>query len=723
MNRETFATIKNLKQLLLSNNNLGVLFDSDILIFPDSITALFLDNNHMKRLSFTNKSMPHLETLVLFENYFSKITKESFELFPRLTLLNLFHCSLVYLDANAFWGNVFLTRLILSDNQLALNFIINYFNPYRKFIHLFPIDIAKLRLDFNRIRSVDNIFGVNMQHVLTLNLSFNDIGEFSDQKRNIMEGPIQISLTVLLMVCCKLKKISENAFQLAPQLQFLDISGNHLTEFRPFKFAYPGYVVQLAYNPIKCSCLMTWLKEGEFSSHYRVLNCIHSLNGKYVPFAMVSKEEFLCNVTDICNSDIKDCTCFTADPNTLAAPTHMFCSNKSIDVFPKLMPSWIKYIYFDGNSLRTFGGQFASTYHYMHLLHLNNNIIYNLESFAFVCFPKIVEINLQNNRIAFIKSHTFDRLHHLTSLDLSLNLIRQIDSGSFTPLYVLNDFYLHSNALKALTTETMNDLDTLDELQLLTLYDNPWSCSCDNATFKNWIQRKISIIQNATGIYCSRNHTPVLNVPDESLLCYDHLRTYVRSEYFLVPLLVVIVLCSLIVVLLIVAYRHRHIIQVLIHDKTGFRFCQTEKENYDLDYDAFIMYDIYGNNFDLEDWINSEFIMQLEPKFKIILPSRDLDLGGVELGQLAASVRKCRRTLIILSKDMERKALDMVTFLFQNASVYRRRIKIFIAFGFYFGMTFITTTSLCSKSTTITLYRILQLKCTSKRQLMISGEN
>ena len=110
--------------------------------------------------------------------------------------------------------------------------------------------------------------------------------------------------------------------------------------------------------------------------------------------------------------------------------------------------------------------------------------------------------------------------------------------------------------------------------------------------------------------------------------------------------------------------RWRHHIQVLLYDKIGFRLYRSPTD--ELEYDAIVIYDYDGDNFALENWITQKFLPRMEPKFKIFLTSHDMRFG-VEFDLLAASIVRCRRTLVILPDDMTCRTTRMMNFAFQKA--------------------------------------------------------
>lgn len=116
----------------------------------------------------------------------------------------------------------------------------------------------------------------------------------------------------------------------------------------------------------------------------------------------------------------------------------------------------------------------------------------------------------------------FSHLYGLDYLDLSGNLLTQIDDGAFDSNRRLGVLHLHDNELNELSDQNMEAIQSLELLHTLRLYDNPWTCPCDNSTsFKNWLLHfKPSInIFNSAGILCVDHNVSLLKIPDEQFLC------------------------------------------------------------------------------------------------------------------------------------------------------------------------------------------------------------
>lgn len=165
------------------------------------------------------------------------------------------------------------------------------------------------------------------------------------------------------------------------------------------------------------------------------------------------------------------------------------------------------------------------TYDSLELLNLANNQIDYIDNETFLSLSNLRKLYLNGNRIERISSTMFLGLHNLEYLYLEYNLIREIEAGSFNPLTNLKLLFLNNNLLNALPAQIFrnvpllklnlrknvfmhlpvsNVLEQLNYLEQIYLEDNPWDCSCDLVSLKQWVE-KLSKDTVVGSILC---HTP-----------------------------------------------------------------------------------------------------------------------------------------------------------------------------------------------------------------------
>ncbi|XP_024150267.1 SLIT and NTRK-like protein 6 [Oryzias melastigma] len=165
------------------------------------------------------------------------------------------------------------------------------------------------------------------------------------------------------------------------------------------------------------------------------------------------------------------------------------------------------------------------TYDSLETLNLSNNRIDYIDNETFLSLSSLKKLFLNGNKLEKLFSTMFVGLHNLENLYLEYNLIKEIAPGTFNPLPNLKLLSLNNNQLSSLPAQIFrnvplaklnlrknllmhlpvsNVLDQLDSLEQIYLEDNPWDCSCDLLSLKQWVEklRKDTVVGS---ILC---HTP-----------------------------------------------------------------------------------------------------------------------------------------------------------------------------------------------------------------------
>ncbi|KAG5262153.1 hypothetical protein AALO_G00292790 [Alosa alosa] len=150
------------------------------------------------------------------------------------------------------------------------------------------------------------------------------------------------------------------------------------------------------------------------------------------------------------------------------------------------------------------------TYDSLELLNLANNQIDYVENETFLSLSNLKKLYLNGNRIEKLTPTMFVGLHNLEYLYLEYNMIKDIQPGTFNPLPNLKLLSINNNQLSTLPAQIFrnvpltklnlrknlfmhlsvsNVLDQLDALEQIYLEDNPWDCSCDLVSLKQWVEK------------------------------------------------------------------------------------------------------------------------------------------------------------------------------------------------------------------------------------------
>uniref|UniRef100_A0A8C9P1S9 SLIT and NTRK like family member 5 n=1 Tax=Spermophilus dauricus TaxID=99837 RepID=A0A8C9P1S9_SPEDA len=186
------------------------------------------------------------------------------------------------------------------------------------------------------------------------------------------------------------------------------------------------------------------------------------------------------------------------------------CENRGIislsEISPPRFP--IYHLLLSGNLLnRLYPNEFVN-YTGASILHLGSNVIQDIETGAFHGLRGLRRLHLNNNKLELLRDDTFLGLENLEYLQVDYNYISVIEPNAFGKLHLLQVLILNDNLLSSLPNNLfrfvpLTHLDLrgnrlkllpyvgllqhMDKVVELQLEENPWNCSCELISLKDWL--------------------------------------------------------------------------------------------------------------------------------------------------------------------------------------------------------------------------------------------
>lgn len=235
-----------------------------------------------------------------------------------------------------------------------------------------------------------------------------------DTNLDVMPIALNPSIKQLIMKKNKIKSI-ESAIQFYPDLEFLDLSGNHLLKLPSRTFQYQKRLKEMRLNNNKIGQIESETFHGMES--LQILN----LRGNLVDQLEHNSFSSLLNLEEL-----------NLGQNRIA-------EIKS-DAFYRLYN--LKILYLDDNSLN------------------------HVPAESFLPLTNLAELFIGVNSFTTLEKNAFEKLKKLTTLSLNGAQLHNISSGAFTGLESLRVLDLSSNRLSRIPTKEMSILHRLEELSI-----------------------------------------------------------------------------------------------------------------------------------------------------------------------------------------------------------------------------------------------------------------
>lgn len=231
---------------------------------------------------------------------------------------------------------------------------------------------------------------------------------------DVMPIALNPSIRQLVMKRNKIKSI-ESAIQFYPDLEFLDLTGNHLLKLPSKTFQYQKKLKEMRLNSNKIGQIEADTFQGMES--LQILNL---------------RENFVDQLEQNSFSSLLNLEELNLGQNRIAQ-IHP-------DAFYRLYN--LKILYLDDNSLT------------------------NVPAEAFLPLTNLAELFIGVNSFSTLEKNAFEKLKKLTTLSLNGAQLHNISSGAFTGLDSLRHLDLSSNKLSRIPTKELSILHRLEELSI-----------------------------------------------------------------------------------------------------------------------------------------------------------------------------------------------------------------------------------------------------------------
>ncbi|XP_063400435.1 protein artichoke-like [Mytilus trossulus] len=478
INRNVFRDSVAVKEIIMSGNNIAIMFPSAF-HYLRSLQILSLTNNNIRHLSAAVfNGLGNLQELRLSDNMikflpytvFTYLTElkslylngNKIKMLPRDVLKPLVNLEVLDLSRNnisdfydaTFDHNVNLQELLLNGNRLWKirprwfqnlyslrslslrgNAIIHV--PAKSFANLFNLE--ELLLSANHIEDIENGAFNNLRDVKSLDLSTNDLSEIRSSYLNDLD-----SLSELFLSNNKVVQIKNGTFDFIRYLKKLDLSRNDISiiETGSFSSMRQLQILDLSYNK------MLKFKKG-------------------IAYGIENLEEIHLDNNFI--SGIDDGAFMTSNVERLSKMKLLNLEQNNIKKIDaktlKGMPR-LNTLRLGNNNIRKIHPQAMATFIYLETLTLNNNKLRDLNNGMFSNLQNVYSIDISNNKIRSISENTFLGLDKLEDLLMAGNKVNSINKLAFRALPSLSSLDLKENKLVSFNFSFVTNMAQLTVMDL-----------------------------------------------------------------------------------------------------------------------------------------------------------------------------------------------------------------------------------------------------------------
>ncbi|XP_026078498.1 chondroadherin-like [Carassius auratus] len=143
----------------------------------------------------------------------------------------------------------------------------------------------------------------------------------------------------------------------------------------------------------------------------------------------------------------------------------------------------LRWLYMSGNELSSIQQGSFDEVENLAILTLDHNKLSTYPLLAMSKLRVVEELNLSKNPLSVIPDHAFRSFgRYMEKLHLNDMSLEKFSNAAFEGVTALRSLHLENNKLKSLPSSL-----EFKTLQNITLFNNPWSCTCQLANLKKWM--------------------------------------------------------------------------------------------------------------------------------------------------------------------------------------------------------------------------------------------
>ncbi len=596
-------------------------------VFKGFLHRLDLRSNSIYYIGYnTFTYLRDIQIINLSNNSITVLPGNTFGGLHSLKTLDLSHNNVTHLASKSFYGLLSLTSLLLQNNRIKeIEFNAIAHAQLLAFIDLSQNEIENISDNAVDILSVKSLTNITLKDnkiknmppwiflirkLVEVDISSNmiDFEAFVSLLNNLQFNKLQYENTLTASsIDITFKPATEKYIILQDNsVTKMNINRFNETTMESFTLVWNYFKIDFSYNDIVCDCTMFPLYQVLRTEMEKPPDFHHRrprISSFYMQHLVCYYPEYVRGTPVV---DVKE-TVFRCAENMDNCPKGCICYRRTIDQIIMV------------ESVET-----------------------TLTDLPIYIPTGTTHLSLKDNHIKKIDLSIPGYIQDLVMLNLSSNKLSSVSATLLTSMPSGGVIDLRHNMLETMPKE----LDGAKNIPNIFLSGNNFICDCTNVWFHNWLVSHIPDIPDAHQVTCfsgKLHGRVIIEANVEDFICIYHSTVTVA---------ITVVLATLIAVILILlpVYRYNREIQVYVNHRFNWRpFDQDETEVDGKEYDAFISYNVEDS-----DWVEHTLCQGLEdcdPPYKLCIHKRDFRAGTLIQTNIAISIAKSRRMVMVLSDN------------------------------------------------------------------------